>query len=105
MKRVFQSSDYYSAQLLKAYLLDNGIEATVTGEMLIGAIGEIPANSYPSLWVVDDDDYDKAKALIDSYESDLSTAENEHTHWTCPQCSELIETQFSQCWSCGKLRD
>ena len=50
MKKVFQSTDYYTAQLLKAYLHDCGIETTVNGELLMGAIGEIPANSYPTLF-------------------------------------------------------
>ena len=24
--------------------------------------------------------------------------------WTCPQCSEDVETQFSECWNCGSER-
>lgn len=103
MKRVYQSADFYSAQLIKSYLEDNGIEANVTGEMLIGAIGEIPANSYPSVWVLNSEDYDRAKQLIEQYENKVNSQSGQ-SYWTCPQCQETIEDQFSQCWNCGALR-
>lgn len=105
MKRVYQSSDYYSAQLVKAYLEDNAIEATVTGEMLLGAIGELPANSYPAVWVTDDEDEDRAKALIAAYEQALTSPQaNSDMNWICPGCGESIERQFAQCWNCGSSR-
>ena len=104
MKRVYQSSDYYSAQLIKSLLEDNGIEANVTGELLIGAIGEIPANSYPAVWVVADEDKDKAKRLIKEYETQIQQTDANAETWICPECSERIDPQFSQCWNCGYVR-
>ena len=101
MKKVFQSTDYYTAQLLKAYLHDNGIEATVSGELLMGAIGEIPANSYPTLWVVDDEDAERAQRLIAEYEARIHTSRSTGKNWQCPQCGEQLEAQFAQCWNCG----
>ena len=101
MKKVFQSTDYYTAQLLKAYLHDCGIETTVNGELLMGAIGEIPANSYPTLWVVDDEDVDRAKHLIAEYETNMHANKLEGENWQCPQCGEHLEAQFAQCWNCG----
>lgn len=104
MKRVYQSSDYYSAQLVKSHLQDNDIEATVTGELLLGAIGEIPANSYPSVWVTDDQDYERARQLIEEFELGKSGLQADDVSWTCPQCGERIEPQFNQCWNCGATR-
>lgn len=104
MKRVYQSTDYYSAQLIKSYLEDNGIDANVSGELLIGAIGEIPANSYPSVWVIDEDDFDRAKALIAKYEESMAKPLQENTNWLCPHCGEKMELQFTQCWNCGTVR-
>ncbi len=104
MKRVYQAADYYSAQLIKSYLEDNGIDSQVNGELLIGAIGEIPANSYPSVWVIDDEEFMRAKTLIADYEVALSKPVVTTESWKCPQCSETIEPQFNQCWHCGTLR-
>ncbi len=106
MKRVFQASDFYSAQLIKAYLNDNGIEATVNGELLMGAIGEIPADSYPSVWLLDAEEYDQAKKLISQYEQNLAEMANvnKDVQWLCAECGESIEGQFSQCWKCGGPR-
>ncbi|MDX1811114.1 MAG: DUF2007 domain-containing protein [Gammaproteobacteria bacterium] len=104
MKRVFQSADYYSAQLFKSYLEDHAIEAIVTGELLIGAIGEIPANSYPAVWVVDNDDLDRAKQLLTAFENRSVELSQQETAWICPQCHESIEAQFTQCWHCGAIK-
>jgi len=37
--------------------------------------------------------------LKGSYASEMSDA-----RWQCPQCNEVLEGQFNECWKCGALR-
>jgi hypothetical protein len=39
---------------------------------------------------------DKANAVDD--------AERPRATWTCPNCGEKVEEQFTQCWKCGHNR-
>jgi len=104
MKQVYSAPDLIVAQMLKDYLLTFQIECIVKGDMLIGAVGEIPADTYPTVWVLDDADYDKAKALVEKYENNQSEDQVFNNVWKCEDCDELIDAQFTQCWNCGKER-
>jgi len=71
------------------------------GENSIGsgsAAGEIPpAVIKNTLHVFEDDDIEKAKALIADF---LNYAGLEHD-WICTQCQETVDKEFLQCWNCG----
>ena len=69
MKQIYSAANMLDAQLLKDFLLDRGIEVIIKGELLMGAIGEIPADTTPSVWVMDDEDFDKAKTLVSAFEN------------------------------------
>jgi len=105
MKRVYTGSDLVSAQMMKDYLVSFGIEAFVQGDLLIGAIGEIPANSYPSVWITNDDDFERAEERIKNYETQRPDDQIYSNVWKCLKCNELIEAQFTCCWKCGAERD
>ena len=104
MKQVYLASDFLSVQLVKDYLESSGIECMIKGELLIGAIGELPANSYPSIWVIDDENYAEAKLLVEKYEKGERDDRPDRGVWKCIGCDELIDAQFTQCWKCGKER-
>ncbi len=104
MKQVYSAQDLIEAQFLKDFMLENRIEVIIKGEILLGAIGEIPANTSPTIWVLNDDEYDRACELVGVFESGDKTLSSEASVWKCLDCDELIEPQFSQCWSCGKTR-
>lgn len=104
MKQIYSAANMLDAQLLKDFLLDRGIEVIIKGELLMGAIGEIPADTTPSVWVMDDSDYEAAKSLVSAFEDPDKIISPEKTVWKCLDCDELIEPQFSQCWKCGKPR-
>jgi len=92
------------AQMLKDFISNHGIEVMIKGELLMGAIGEIPADTAPSVWVVNEDDYDRARELVSVFEGRDKVSPVDASVWKCLDCDELIEPQFSQCWKCGKSR-
>jgi len=100
MKELYQSKDRIEAQLLKDFLAGYQIRTVVHGEFLIGAAGELPVQPFPVLWVLEDRDLDRAKALVDHF----LTQESAAADWHCTQCGELNEGQFHQCWSCATMR-
>ncbi|HFE38594.1 MAG TPA: DUF2007 domain-containing protein [Gammaproteobacteria bacterium] len=105
MKRVYSASNLFSAQIIKDYLQALGIDAFVQGELLMGAIGEIPADTYPSVWISNDEDYEVAKEQIKLYETQNTKDQVYRNVWKCISCDELMEAQFTQCWKCGAIRD
>ncbi len=104
MKQVYLAADMVEAHMIKDYLEGAGIEAMVHGALLTGAIGEIPANTYPTVWVVDDADYHLAKDRIADYLSAEPSDQLYKDRWTCPECGQALEPQFTQCWHCGAYR-
>jgi len=104
MKQVYLAKDLVEAQMLKDFLSDQKIEVIVKGEFLMGAVGEIPADTSPSVWVVDEKYFDQARELVQLF-GNQSIEPVSDSVWKCLQCDELIEPQFSECWKCGKTRD
>jgi len=81
------------------------IEAEVRGEFLYGVRGEVPItpDTCPSVWVVDDSDYDKAMEIVSTLREGEFPNPIEGGAWRC-SCGEENESQFTECWSCGKAR-
>lgn len=84
---------------VKSLLEEDGIHCLIKNEALSGAIGEIPPiECWPEVWITDDDDYDRAKAIIENLLEDAQTIK---LPWLC-ECGEEIEGQFYACWHCGR---
>ena len=100
MIRVAQPADPLEAQHLLGVLEEHGIRAIVQGEALWAARGELPfgPESAPSLWVTDEADAERARQILAEHKSPLIGTPGT---WTCPNCQEEIEAQFTHCWSCG----
>jgi hypothetical protein len=105
LKQVYLAQDPIEANLLVGLLKAEGIEAVVQGEYLYAIRGLVPA-TYPTVWVVDENEYDQARAL--ALEFDRQQREGGGPEplesWVCPVCGETIEGQFDQCWHCGADR-
>ena len=97
----FSLAEQAQAGLLKELLQREGVNCIIRNEQLFAALGEIPfLECSPELWVVDDEVWPRAKALLDGW-----LKEGEHmTPWVCPSCEETLEGQFGACWQCGKER-
>lgn len=82
----------------KSLLEEAGIPVHIKNENSHVAMGEVPQIEIaPELWVINDEDYDKAKAILDDYRSQ-SPADS--APWKCPKCEETIDSTFGQCWKC-----
>lgn len=100
MKRVYSAENAFDAQLVRDHLDQHGIAATVHGTMLTGAIGELPMDTRPSVWIEDPDLYERARQLIERFERSEATGDR----WTCRNCKEVNEPAFELCWNCGRDR-
>jgi hypothetical protein len=102
VERVYQAASLLDAQLVQDALEDSGIDATINGAYLSGAIGELPADATPSVWVIDDVDVARARTIINELLDD--TASDSRSDWTCADCGEASSASFQFCWKCGTAR-
>ena len=118
MQHVYTARDEMDAHFVKGLLEQEGIQATVQGEALQETWGNLNLTdeSLPSVWVADED-VPKAAPIIDDYRRrDRADAELEvgnrgerdpvpqRPTWKCPNCGEMVEEQFTNCWHCGHPR-
>jgi hypothetical protein len=103
MRRLYQARDRIEAQFLLDFLDRHLITATMLGDYLSGAAGELPLDIYPTVWVMQDDDLPRAREILALFlEQPGSDGE---TPWSCPDCGEAVEAGFELCWNCGRHRE
>jgi len=103
MHRLYQAKDRIEAQMLRDFLGDQGIETAILGDYLAGAAGELPANIFPEVWVVQERDLAAAAALLRGWRQGPPEPRDDAT-WTCANCGEVLEAQFQVCWRCATAR-
>lgn len=72
MEIAYRARDITEAHIIAGMLGAHGIEAHVGGHFLQGAMGEIGSAGFSNVHV-DDEDYYRARVLIDEYERDAPT--------------------------------
>ncbi|MEM7383535.1 MAG: DUF2007 domain-containing protein [Verrucomicrobiota bacterium] len=83
----------------KSLLEEAGIPVHIKNDNSHVAMGEVPQIEIsPEIWVINDEDYDRAKAIIDDFRSQPAA---DAPPWQCPQCGETVESTFAECWKCG----
>jgi len=111
MQHVYTARDEMDASFVQGLLRQEGINAVVQGQQLGEVWGNLPLSnkSLPTVWV-EDADAARAAPVIEAYRktdrenADEEVAERPRTTWTCPNCGERVEEQFTQCWKCGHNR-
>jgi len=98
--QVYLASDPVNAEIAKDFLGSFGIVAHVRSQYLWGGMGQLPVDVYPSVWVDDGADYDRACELIQRFETGAIGGRP----WDCPQCGERLGGPFDECWRCGTPR-
>jgi len=68
MKTLYEPSNAIEAHMLQDLLQQEGISARIQGAYLQGAVGELPASGLVHL-IVEDDDYARARAVIQRWEA------------------------------------
>jgi len=102
LKKVYCAKDPLMVGHLRNVLATFGIRCVTKNLDLSSAAGELPPiDCWPELWVVEDEKYTKARAIL---KKSLAPLESVKKPWLCGDCGENIEGQFSECWKCGKER-
>lgn len=99
--KVYEAANPPQAEILKDFLGGHGIDAEVRDQHLWGGVGELPADSYPSIWVFSPADAQTARKLIRDFETGRTASQ---PGWQCRRCGEHLEGQFTRCWHCGQAR-
>ena len=103
MRKLYEAADRVEAQMLRDYLEEQGIQSVLLGDTLSGAAGELPANIFPALWLVKDEQYQRARWLIEEFLQ--PEPQQQGLSWCCPVCGERVDPGFDLCWNCATPRD
>src|SRR5512143_4254548 len=97
MRLAYRASSLPDAQLIADLLDAVGIEVRVFNQNAQSMAGEIPpVSACPQVWVADDSQLDKARALIAEFQARPVPGNRR-----CGHCGEENPTSFLTCWSCG----
>jgi len=96
MKRVFRAASLLQVAHARNLLTAAGIDSELRNQYLAGALGDLPMlETWPQLWVEDTFESAALAALARAATPPTGAA------WTCGQCGEQLEAQFTSCWRCG----
>jgi hypothetical protein len=102
MKKVYSAKDPLMVGHMRNVLATFGIDCVTRKLDLSTAAGEIPPTEcWPELWVIDDDKFAEAMAILRKTLAPLNSVKKS---WHCEGCGEELEGQFSECWNCGRSR-
>ena len=102
MKLIHTAKHPTEAHLIRGMLEAEGVRALVKGDQLYGAYGELPV--LPTVWIFDDALAMHADRLVIEFLRGSAAHKYGHQRWTCAQCGENLEGQFTDCWKCGAAR-
>ena len=101
MIKVFEDFDYMRVGQVQSLLESHGIKTFLKNQFGFGGTGELPfLETVPQLYVLDDNEVDRARELIKA-EAEGTT---EREHWQCNHCNEDNDGGFSHCWKCSAER-
>lgn len=103
MKKVYVAQNPMDAHMMRGFLQAEGIDSIVQGEDLFAIQGGVPV-IYPTVWVIDDADCERARQLVSVSEHGLGDGAAEAETWQCAKCGETLADQFTECWQCGASR-
>lgn len=106
MKRVYIADDPAGAHMVAGILEQYGISCEIRGEDLWIARGQLPltTETLPQVWITDDARYEQAAELVQKFQDGTLVEGKGGEPWTCPECDQKVEAQFSNCWQCGANR-
>ncbi len=99
----YQAQDRIEAQLLGDFLDRHLVDTVILGDYLSGAIGELPADISPTVWILHREDLDRARELLARFLAQ-SAPDDTATPWTCTACGERVDGDFNLCWNCNSIR-
>jgi hypothetical protein len=102
MIKVFENYELATVGQFQSVLEAEGIQTHLKNQFMSGALGEIPfVSAVPELWILNDEDFAAAKAMIEKL---LSSSAQTEPEWTCVECDAVVDGVFGQCWKCSAER-
>ena len=96
MKLVYSNENNMLVSNIKNIIEAQGITVIIKNEFAQGAIGELSVtDSWPEIWVVNDDEYARTIEIIKAVKSD-----SQGKDWVCKKCAEENAPSFDICWNC-----
>jgi hypothetical protein len=103
MLKFYEARDSLEARQLIDALAAHRVEATVLGEYLSGAAGELSALSFPWVWLINNADLPVAQSVLDGFLASRGSLPTKGP-WVCPSCEAQVDAGFDICWQCGAAR-
>ena len=101
MKALLNDTSLPRLEVYRQLLESVGIRTHIRCRLLSGAgFAELAMPPFsPTLCVMNDDDYDRAYALLREHYQDAENTKD--TEIACPHCKEVNPGNFDICWSCS----
>jgi len=64
----------------------------------------VTPDTLPSIWVLDDEHFDRAVEIIADLARKRESVQEIGETWQCAGCGVTHAEQFAQCWQCGAGR-
>ncbi|MFD1218137.1 putative signal transducing protein [Microbulbifer celer] len=101
MKLVYTHENILLVSNAQALLRQAGIETLLKNEFSGAGRGELGVfDTWPEIWVLSDDQFPKAQALLKSVSD-----KEEEDDWVCAACGEMNGSAFFACWNCQTERN
>lgn len=98
---IYRAENTVEANIIKGLIQTAGIECHIKGEMLQGALGEIPFEQTEVSVQVYAIKERHARQILVNYQQVNKSAPD----WVCPNCNEPNGSAFDFCWSCETLKN
>lgn len=100
MKLLYTNENRILVSNIKNVIEHAGIDVTLKNEFAGGGVGELSTiDSWLELWVVNDEDFQKATEIVD-----LTLNAEQGYEWFCHKCAEKNDASFDFCWNCHAER-
>jgi hypothetical protein len=104
MRKIYENVEFTQVGYFQSILEEAGIPSFLKNLGASAGMGEIPfIEVFPELWVVNDEDYERAIEVLEPYYQPQAEPVNA-PNWSCPSCGVEVEGNFEECWKCGSSR-
>lgn len=101
MREIFVNQDHARVGFYQSVLEEAGIRTIMRNEFANNITDMPAALFFPTLCVLDDEDYEEAMRLLGPI---YNAPTSQVADWTCPKCGESVPGNFDVCWQCNTLR-
>ena len=104
LKKIYVAHGRGDAHIVRGLLETVGIQSVIRGDDFVPFQGGGLLNMEvrTSVWVLHDENFSRAVEIVEEYvRRTKEDVPSSGQTWTCHECGEAVEQQFTQCWKCG----